>query len=66
MAQPIRRDHLGVRAYSDQLRVLMSQLSADPLDEHASMALVSHIVNGRGAAARMMSELHTHALGLSC
>ena len=40
MAQPIRRNAGAVRAYSDKLRVLMSQLAADPLDEQKSIALV--------------------------
>ena len=48
MAQPIRRNAGAVRAYSDQLRVLMSHLAADPLDEQKSIALVSHIVERRG------------------
>ena len=42
MAQPIRRNAGAVRMYTDQLRALMSQLAADPLDEHKSIALVSH------------------------
>lgn len=66
MAEPIRRDSTAARAYCDQLRVLMSQLSADPLDEHASTAVVAHIINGRSGAARLMDDLHAHALGISC
>ncbi|MCH9731982.1 MAG: hypothetical protein K0U84_20300 [Actinomycetia bacterium] len=66
MASPIRRDSTGVRAYSDQLRVLMSRLSADPLDEQASTALISHIINGRSTAAQLMNDLHRRALGISC
>jgi hypothetical protein len=66
MAQPIRRNAGAVRAYSDQLRILMSQLAADPLDEHKSIALVSHIVERRGAAARLLEDLQSHALGVSC
>ncbi|MDY6869195.1 MAG: hypothetical protein SV966_00965 [Actinomycetota bacterium] len=66
MAQPIRRNSGAVRAYSDQLRVLMSQLAADPLDEQKSMALVSHIVERRGAAAQLLNDLQAHAWGVSC
>jgi len=66
MAQPIRRNAGAVRAYSDQLRILMSQLAADPLDEHKSIVLVSHIVERRGAAARLLEDLQSQALGVSC
>ena len=66
MAQPIRRHAGGVRAYSEQLRVLMSALAADPLDEQKSIALVSHIVERRGAAAQLLNELQSQALGISC
>ena len=66
MAQPIRRNAGAVRAYSDQLRILMSQLAADPLDEHKSIALVSHIVERRGAAARLLEDLQSQGLGVSC
>jgi len=66
MAQPIRRNAGGVRAYSDQLRDLMSQLAADPLDEHKSIALVTHIVERRAAAAQLLDELQSRSLGISC
>jgi hypothetical protein len=66
MAQPIRRNAGAVRAYSDQLRVLMSQLAADPLDEQKSIALVSHIVERRGGAAQLLADLQSQALGISC
>jgi hypothetical protein len=66
MAQPIRRTAGAVRAYSDQLRILMSQLAADPLDEHKSIALVSYIVERRGAAAQLLEDLQSQALGVSC
>ena len=66
MAQPIRRSAGGVRAYSDQLRVLMSQLAADPLDEQTSIALVAHIVEHREAAASLLEDLQSQALGISC
>lgn len=66
MAQPIRRNCATVRAYSDQLRVLMSQLAADPLDEQKSVALVAHIVNNRSTAAQLFDDLETQALGISC
>ena len=57
MAQPIRRNAGAVRAYSDNLRVLMSQLAADPLDEQKSIALVSHIVERRADAAQLLDDL---------
>ena len=66
MAQPIRRNACAVRAYSDQLRILMSQLAADPLDEHKSIALVYHIVERRSAAAQLLEDLQSQALGVSC
>ena len=66
MAQPIRRNAGGVRAYSDQLRDLMSQLAADPLDEHTSIALVTHIIERRAAAAQLLDELQSRSLGISC
>jgi hypothetical protein len=66
MAQPIRRNAGAVRAYSDQLRILMSQLAADPLDEHKSIALVSHIVERRSAAAQLLEDLQSQALAISC
>ena len=66
MAQPIRRNASAVRVYSDQLRVLMSQLAADPLDEQKSIALVSHIVERRSAAAQLLEDLQSQALGVSC
>jgi hypothetical protein len=66
MAQPIRRNASAVRAYSDQLRVLMSHLAADPLNEDLSDALVTHIVERRQAAARLLDDLQDLALGVSC
>lgn len=66
MAQPIRRNAGAVRMYTDQLRALMSQLAADPLDEHKSIALVSHIVERRDAAAPLLDELQDQALGIPC
>lgn len=66
MALPIRRSYTAVRAYSDQLRDLMSQLAADPLDEHKSEALVAHIVNNRSTAADLYDSLETQAMGVSC
>src|SRR4029078_12042193 len=66
MAQPIRRNAGAVRAYSDQLRVLMSQLAADPLDVQKSIALVSHIVGRRSAAHPLLEDLQSQALGISC
>ncbi len=66
MAQPIRRTAGGVRAYSDHLRDLMSQLAADPLDEQKSIALVSHIVEHRAAAEQLLDELQSRALGIPC
>ena len=66
MAQPIRRNAGAVRAYSDHLRVLMSALAAEPLDEQKSIALVSHIVERREAAAQLLDDLQTQSLGISC
>ncbi|MEN4449129.1 MAG: hypothetical protein EKK51_09775 [Mycolicibacterium sp.] len=66
MAQPIRRSYTAVRAYSDTLRDLMSQLAADPLDERKSEALVAHIVNNRTVAAELYEALETQAMGVSC
>jgi hypothetical protein len=66
MAQPIRRNAGAVRVYSDQLRALMSQVAKDPLDEHKSLALVSHIVERRAAAAALLDELQDQALGIPC
>ena len=66
MAQPIRRNAGAVQAYSDHLRVLMSQLAADPLDSQKSIALVSHIVERRGAAAQLLEDLQSQALGVPC
>lgn len=65
MAQPIRRTTTAVRAYADQLRDLMDQLRADPLDEAKSLALVTYIVNNRSAAAQLWDTLET-ALGAVC
>lgn len=66
MVQPIRRSAGGVRAYSDHLRDLMSQLAADPLNEQKSIALVTHIVEGRDAAAQLLEDLQSQSLGISC
>lgn len=66
MAQPIRRSYTAVRAYSDQLHVLMKRLGTDPLNEDVSEALVTHIVNNRSTAAELFDALETHALGVSC
>jgi len=44
----------------------MSQLAADPLDAQKSIALVSHIVERRSAAARLLEDLQSQALGVSC
>ena len=66
MAQPIRRSYTAVRAYSDTLRDLMSQLAADPLDERKSEALVAHIVNNRSFAADQYRTLEEAAAGLPC
>lgn len=66
MAQKIRRSYTAVRAYSEQLRRLTSQLMADPLNEQKSLALVLHIVNNRSAAAELFDALETQAMGVSC
>ena len=66
MAQPIRRNAGGVRAYSDHLRDLMSQLPADPLNEQKSIALVTHIVERRESAAQLLEKLQSQTLGISC
>lgn len=66
MAQPIRRNASAVRAYSDQLRVLMSHLAADPLNEALSDALITHIVERRQAAAALLDDLQDRALGVPC
>jgi hypothetical protein len=66
MAQPIRRNASAIRAYSDQLRVLMSHLAADPLNEDLSDALVTHIVERRQAAAQLLDDLQDRELGVSC
>ena len=66
MAQPIRRNASAVRAYADQLRVLMSHLAADPLNEQKSIALVTHMVEGRGPAAQLLDDLQSQSLGISC
>ncbi|MBI2699695.1 hypothetical protein [Mycobacterium paragordonae] len=65
MAQPIRRTTTAVRAYADQLRDLMDLLRADPLDEAKSLALVTHIVNNRAAAAQLWDTLAT-GMGAAC
>lgn len=65
-SQPLRRTYAAVRAYSEQLRELMDQLGADPLDEAKSVALVAHIVNNRGAAAHLFDVVEDHRLGAAC
>lgn len=66
MAQPIRRTHAAVRAYSDQLNALWDQLKIDPLDEPKSVALVEHIVNNRSTAAQLYNALENQSLGAAC
>ena len=66
MAQPIRRTHAAVRAYCDQLRDLMDQLRADPLDEPKSVALVAHIINNRSTALQLLDVLEKQAMGAVC
>ncbi len=66
MAQPIRRSYTAVRAYSDQLHVLMKRLGKDPLNEDISVALVAHIVNNRTPAANLFDALEDQALGVPC
>ncbi|ORX14129.1 hypothetical protein [Mycobacterium xenopi] len=66
MGQPIRRSYLAVRAYSEQLRDLMDQLRADPLDETKSAALIAHIINNRSSAAQLMQHLQTQTMGAAC
>ncbi|WP_241473902.1 hypothetical protein [Mycolicibacterium neoaurum] len=66
MAQPIRRNAAGVRMYTDQLRTLMSHVADDPLNADKSIALVTHIVERRAAAAELLDELQDQALGIPC
>ena len=66
MGQPIRRTYVAVRAYSDQLRHLMDQLRADPLDESKSVALVAHIINNRSTAAQLFDVLENQSMGAAC
>lgn len=66
MAQPIRRTYVAVRAYSVQLRDLMDQLRADPLNEARSVALVAHIVNNRSTAAQLFHVLEDQSVGAAC
>ena len=66
MGQPIRRTYSAVRAYSEQLRDLMDQLRADPLDESKSVALVAHIINNRNTAAQLFDALENQSMGAAC
>jgi hypothetical protein len=66
MAQPIRRNHAAVRAYSDQLNALWAKVEVDPLDEPKSVALIEHIINNRSAAAQLYEALENQSLGAAC
>lgn len=66
MAAPIRRNASAVRAYCDDLHELMRKLAQDPLDEQKSIAVVSHIIERRAAAAHLLDELQDQALGIPC
>lgn len=66
MGQPIRRTYAAVRGYTDQLRDLMDQLRADPLDESKSVALVAHIINNRGTAAQLYAALENQIIEAAC
>ncbi|KEF94858.1 MULTISPECIES: hypothetical protein [Mycobacterium] len=66
MPQPIRRTHAAVRSYCDQLRELMDQLRADPLNESKSVALVAHIINNRSTALQLLDVLENQAMGSVC
>ncbi len=71
MAHPIRtqpqehtaRHRAAVRAYTDRLLQLLDQLRSEPLDEHRSTALVTHIVNNRSSAARRYADLEAVVVG---
>jgi hypothetical protein len=66
MPPPIRRTYSAVRAYCDQLRVLMDQLRDDPLDDARSVALVAHIVTSRATAAQLFDIVERQRLGSGC
>ncbi|OOK65433.1 hypothetical protein BZL29_7802 [Mycobacterium kansasii] len=66
MAQPTRRTHAAVRSYCDQLRELMDQLRADPLNEAKSVALVAHVINNRSTALQLFEVLENQAMGSPC
>jgi hypothetical protein len=63
--EPSRRRHSVVRAYADRLRTLLDQVRNHPLDEASSVALVTHIVENRAAAAYLHDELANSALRVS-
>lgn len=62
MSQLTHRNGL-VRDYSARLRTLIADVSADPLDENKSVALVAHIVENRPAAAANMRVLSSANAG---
>ncbi|MBS4730585.1 hypothetical protein MSM1_20445 [Mycobacterium sp. SM1] len=66
MGQPIRRSYAAARAYSDQLRDLMDQLRADPLNESKSVALIAHIIDNRSLAAQLLDHLEKQTIGAAC
>jgi hypothetical protein len=63
---PILRTYAAARAYCEQLRGLMDQLRADPLDESKSAALIAHIVNNRSTAAHLFDTPETPRMEAAC
>lgn len=64
-ASPIRPSEATVRGYTERLFHLIELVKADPLSEELSLALVTHILNGRELAARIVADLH-NATGSMC
>jgi hypothetical protein len=64
--QPIRRTYAVARAYCEQLRALMDQLRADPLDESKSAALIDYIVNNRSTAADLFDIIDSPRMEAAC